>query len=161
VYVDIVESDRRALSIKNRAGDRVPLHCSGTGTCLLAFLDKEEATRLLASTELSPLTAKTITDPEVLLRELAAIRARGYSVDRGESEDGLASIAAPVRDADGAFFGAVCIAGPAERVLGGNHTGLVALVRAAADEISVLIEAIGRSSWPPYTRPADAVRRRR
>ena len=51
-----------------------------------------------------------------LAAELAAIRARGYSVDNEEIEEGLVCIGAPVRDHTSRVAAAVSIAGPSSRV---------------------------------------------
>jgi len=43
-------------------------------------------------------TPHTITDPAVLRAQLAYVRERGYSTDHEEVEEGLACVAAPIRD---------------------------------------------------------------
>ena len=48
-----------------------------------------------------PLTPKTITQPDRLLKELESARINGYAMDDGEVEQGLICVAAPVRDASG------------------------------------------------------------
>ncbi len=141
VYVEKAESERRSLSITSRIGDLVPLHCTGTGKCLLAFMNPDEAIRLLRSNGLPRRTGRTITDLEAMLDHLAEIRARGYAVDGGESEEGLASIAAPVWDAANRLAGALCVAGPSERVLAEEGGALAAMVQAAAEEISKTLGA--------------------
>ena len=48
--------------------------------------------------------------------ELAQTRRRGYAVNRHESEIGVVSIAAPIRDATTRCVAAISVAGPAERL---------------------------------------------
>jgi IclR family acetate operon transcriptional repressor len=149
VYTDKVESERHRLSINNRIGDLVPMHCTGTGKCLLAFMNPDEVLRVLKVSGLPRRTARTLTDLPALLHDLAEIRSRGYSIDRGESEEGLTSIAAPIWDAAGTLVGTVCVAGPSERILAESHDKLAALVRAAGAEISRGLGAdpVGEPAW--------------
>jgi DNA-binding IclR family transcriptional regulator len=77
-------------------GARVPLYASAGGKAILAFLSPEEVDHYLSSVELAPLTATTITNPDILRRELKLIRARGLAHCNGEQFEDLFSIAAPV-----------------------------------------------------------------
>jgi len=61
-------------------------------------------------------TAQTITAPEVLAAELAAVRRRGYAVAAAELEDGLVALASPVFDGTGACVAALSVSGPAYRM---------------------------------------------
>jgi DNA-binding IclR family transcriptional regulator len=141
VYIERVESDRHKLTLTHRLGDQVPLHSAGTGKCLLAFTDPAQVSRLLPCGPLPAYTVRTITDPKALLAHLADIRARGYSVDSGECEPGLTSIAAPVWDAANDLVASLCVAGPSERILAGRRDELTTLVRTAADDISIALGA--------------------
>jgi len=139
IYTEKVESDRHKLSTTHRVGDRVPLHSGGTGKCLLAFLEPAYARRILGSAPLPRYTDRTLTEPDALMTHLAEIRARGFSVDNGETEAGLASIAAPVWDATGHLVGTLCVAGPSERILAERKDELARQVQAAADQISAAL----------------------
>jgi len=86
------------LKAASRVGDRRPLHATATGKCILAFLPEREREALLRRIQFMPLTARTITDPEAIRRELVVISERGYSLTRGERVAGLAGVAAPVWD---------------------------------------------------------------
>lgn len=77
-------------------GARVPLYATAGGKAILAFLSSEEVDHYLSSVELVPLTATTITKPDMLRRELKLIRARGLAHCNGEQFEDLFSIAAPV-----------------------------------------------------------------
>jgi DNA-binding IclR family transcriptional regulator len=46
-------------------------------------------------------TANTITNPEDLRKELAAVRARGYAIDQEEDAEGIVCVAASIRDGAG------------------------------------------------------------
>ena len=92
--------------------------------------------RFASLTGLSRLTARTITHIEALLKRLSDIRARGYSIDDGETEEGLTGLAAPVRGPGGVVEAALVIAGPGTRVLAEHGRRWAPVVVAAADEIS-------------------------
>ena len=51
----------------------------------------------------------------MLLEELSRVRARGYAIDNEEFIEGMAAVAVPVREPDGAFFAAVAVHGPTRR----------------------------------------------
>ena len=70
---------------------------------------------------------------------LAAVRRRGWAETVGEREAGVASVSAPVRDADGHVVAAMSASGPIERL--GHHPGrrLARAVVAAAERLSAVI----------------------
>lgn len=71
--------------MSSRVGGTLPIHASATGKCILAWLPPERRRELIESAELRRYTATTITDPDALETELAAIRERGYALDdRGD-----------------------------------------------------------------------------
>jgi IclR family pca regulon transcriptional regulator len=64
---------------------------------------------------LRQLTPRTITDVGALRAALEQVRAQGWALVYQELEDGLRSLAAPVRDATGAVVAAVNISAPVRR----------------------------------------------
>lgn len=119
-------------------GSRWPIHAVSTGQALLAFMPPEQAAAILPST-LRPVTASTITDRSTLLAELAAVRARGYSVADESLEVGLVAIAAPVFNHDGQVVAAVSIAGPKVRITPECLPEIAERVRLAAERVSAQI----------------------
>ncbi|WFU43322.1 IclR family transcriptional regulator C-terminal domain-containing protein [Bradyrhizobium sp. CB82] len=61
-------------------------------------------------------TPNTIVEPKRLKSELAAIRARGYSIDEAEHEPELRCVGAPIRNSTGRVFAAISVSGPSRRV---------------------------------------------
>ena len=61
-------------------------------------------------------TAHTITDHAALQSELASIRRNGFAENRHESELGVVSVAAPLRDAGHNVMAALSVAGPSDRM---------------------------------------------
>jgi IclR family acetate operon transcriptional repressor len=71
--------------------------------------------------------------------ELTAIRLQGFAMNREERYEGVCGIAAPVMAADGSAHAAVAIQGPSLRLTPKRLEQLSAVVRAAADEIGLLV----------------------
>ncbi|MET9685301.1 IclR family transcriptional regulator domain-containing protein [Streptomyces coeruleorubidus] len=109
VYVARVPT-RRIMTASITVGTRFPAYVTSVGRVILAHLPGEDAEARLARAELKPLTRRTITTPEALLTELRRVRRQGYAVVDQELEEGLRSVAAPVRDRDGDVVAAVNIA---------------------------------------------------
>jgi IclR family acetate operon transcriptional repressor len=113
--IDRVDS-KHPLRLVQPIGTRSPLHASSTGKSVLAHLPETEIEAYIAA-GLAPVTAGTITDPEVLRVELKAIRERGYAIADEELTEGTMSVAACLRPAAGTRpIGAMSISGPALRM---------------------------------------------
>ncbi|MFD9733528.1 IclR family transcriptional regulator C-terminal domain-containing protein [Umezawaea sp. NPDC059074] len=106
VYVARVPT-KRIMTVSITVGTRFPAYATAMGRVLLAGQPGEWLDGYLASVRLLPLTRNTIVDVEVLREELRVIGERGWSLVDQELEEGLRSIAVPVRRADGAVVAAV------------------------------------------------------
>ena len=115
LYVDKVESPH-SLRMPSQVGRRLPVHCTGIGKALVAFLPDEVLKALVDRHGLPRRTPNTITDLGALTDELTRSRARGFTVDNEEIEEGLVCIGAPVRDHTAHVVAAISIAGPSSRV---------------------------------------------
>jgi IclR family pca regulon transcriptional regulator len=82
---------------------------------MLAAQPDERLEEYLASASLRGLTGHTITSAAALRRELRKIRAQGWALVDQELEEGLRSLAAPIRDADGHVMAAVNVSTHAGR----------------------------------------------
>lgn len=111
--VDVIYLERFAtlqgLKVMSQFRRRWPMHTTASGKAIAAFNPPLAEARIAAG--LIPLTAYTITDPAAFRRELAAIRARGYSVARQEVMLRLGAVAAPILDPSGTAIAAVSITG--------------------------------------------------
>jgi len=116
-------------------GTRYPAHATSTGKLLLAFLPEAER-RAALQPPLQRMTEKTITDPEEMERQLAAIRALGHAVAIEELEPDFVAVSAPVRNHDGQVVGAVSIGGPVTRLNAGRLPELIGMVTQAGRRIS-------------------------
>jgi len=114
VYVLRVPT-HKIMSINLGIGSRLPAFCTSMGRTLLAELDEAALERLLAAHPPSARTARTITDPARLHDELVAVRRQGWCLVDQELEEGLVSLAAPIRDRAGRAIAALNISGQAAR----------------------------------------------
>ncbi|MFE5137711.1 IclR family transcriptional regulator C-terminal domain-containing protein [Streptomyces fagopyri] len=94
----------RILSVHISVGTRLPAYATSLGRVMLADLPEPPPT------ELRPLTPRTITDPGRLKAVLDRVREDGYAFVDAELEEGLRSIAVPVRERGGRVVAAVNVA---------------------------------------------------
>ena len=102
----------RPSDVPSAVAARLPLHCTATGKCLLAFGPADLTSTSRATTELLALTDHSITDRRVLNNELEMIRATGLASEMNEVADGFCSTAAPIRRSNGDLAGALSATGP-------------------------------------------------
>lgn len=108
IYIDKVEGKKAAIRY-SRIGRRVPLHSSAVGKVLAAFRSDAEIAELLQNYEFVRQTPRTIQSAEAFLKELEAVRKRGYAVDDEENEPGVRCVAAPIFDHNGQTAAAMSI----------------------------------------------------
>jgi IclR family transcriptional regulator, pca regulon regulatory protein len=114
VYVVRVPT-RRIMSITLSVGTRLPAYATSMGRVLLADLPDAELEERLDRIDLLALTARTITDREVLRETLESVRKQGYAVVDQELEEGLRSLAVPIRNASGSVTAALNVSVHASR----------------------------------------------
>ncbi len=114
VYIARVPT-KRIMTVTISVGTRFPAYATSMGRVLLATQSDEWLDDYLSSASLHGLTGHTITSATALRRELHKIRAQGWALVDQELEEGLRSIAAPIRDADGQVIAAVNISTHAGR----------------------------------------------
>jgi DNA-binding IclR family transcriptional regulator len=135
VYLDKVQLDLQ-LQLNVELGTRRPMHCTGLGKAILAFLPQVQQDRFLATSPLQAFTPHTITDPVLLRVELERTRARGYAIDREEIIPGVHCVAVPILNYTGHAVGAISVAGTTPKVDGERLDALAARTRAAGDYLS-------------------------
>jgi IclR family KDG regulon transcriptional repressor len=134
LYIRIRES-RQAVRMSSSPGSRAPAHCTSVGKVLMAH-QPAEVVQLIIEGGLKRYTDNTITSPDKLREELAAVQSRGYAIDDEEIEVGLRCVAAPIRDHTGQVTAAISVAAPVQRMSKKNLQTTVPIVIAAADSIS-------------------------
>ncbi|MDW3178413.1 MAG: IclR family transcriptional regulator [Acidimicrobiia bacterium] len=127
VYVERLDSPN-TLRVFTEVGRRNSAHRTSTGKLLIAHLTSRQRERLLAGWVLEKRTPHTITDLGTLREELTLIRSRGYAENRQESEMGIVSVAAPIRDSGGRVVAALSLAGPTDRMDDNRRTYVEAVM---------------------------------
>lgn len=105
-------SQRKVMSVSLMPGSRLPAYCTSMGRVLLAALPEGEALLRLRRAPLPARTARTLTEPDAILREIAHARAQGFAFVDQEVELGLRSVAVPLIDSRARTVGALNIGMP-------------------------------------------------
>ncbi|GAA0695562.1 IclR family transcriptional regulator [Kitasatospora atroaurantiaca] len=124
-----------AVTTHNWVGQRTALHATSSGKVLLAHLSEAALERRLAE-PLTSYTARTITDPRKLRRQLENVRTEGFACTIEELETGLNAVAAPLFAYHGQVVAAVSASGPSYRLSEPRILEVAAAVQRAAQEIS-------------------------
>jgi IclR family pca regulon transcriptional regulator len=136
VYIARV-SAKRLFGSNLAVGSRLPAHCTSMGKIFLAHMTAVELEAFFAAGPLRRMTDRTICNQARLREVVAEVRARGWALNDGESEDGIRSVSTPIFDRSGHVQAAINVAGLASRVslkeLRGKH---LPVLLQAADEIS-------------------------
>lgn len=114
VYVARVAA-HRIMSAAIHVGTRFPAYATSLGRAILAHAEPAALDAYLASTPLTPLTSRTVTRSRDLRTELAQVRDQGWALVDQELEEGLRSVAAPLRDGTGRVVAAVNVSAPVRR----------------------------------------------
>jgi IclR family pca regulon transcriptional regulator len=134
VYIARVPT-RRIMAVTISVGTRFPAYATSMGRVLLAAQPDARLDAYLATVSLHHLTGRTITTASALGQELRRIRTRGWALVDQELEEGVRSIAAPIRDLDGAVIAAVNVA---------THAGRRTLDSIVSDLLEPLLAAAAR-----------------
>lgn len=144
---------RRIAAIDITDGSRLPAYATSMGRVLIAGLPADERARFLADAALTSLTPHTITDRDVLERELERVRSRGWSVVDQELEEGLRSIAVPLHASDGRVIAALNVAmhaiGSTGDFVGAVGDALLETAQAIDADLALLPHRDPHPLWQP------------
>jgi DNA-binding IclR family transcriptional regulator len=143
VIIDQVEG-LEPLRIVVNLGLRFALHNNAPGKLLLAHLPEGQRESVIAQLQLTSSTSRTITSKSALQEECDRILKDGYSTDHAEADEGIHCVAAPIFERGGVnVLGALWISGPAKRLPKSKFKELGNQVRAAGDQVSLMIDRMG------------------
>ncbi|GAA1202721.1 IclR family transcriptional regulator C-terminal domain-containing protein [Streptomyces rhizosphaericus] len=126
----------RIMSVNITIGTRFPAYATSMGRVLLAGLDADARAAHLAGVRPEPLTRYTVTDVAELARVVERAAEEGHALVDQELEEGLRSLAVPVRDARGRVVAALNVATHAGRGSAESARGeLLPALRATAARI--------------------------
>ena len=126
----------RPVTLAVGLGQRVPAHAAAVGKALLAGLSNEEIHERMGSEALQRETSATVVSLDQLLGEIERIRGSGVAEDWQEVEEGVASMATPIRGAQGAVVAALGFAVPTNRATPDAWSRLRRLLLGAAADIA-------------------------
>jgi DNA-binding IclR family transcriptional regulator len=116
-------------------GQRHPIHAASTGLVLLAFSPLTFQEEFLRRT-LPRYTADTVTDPEILRRQLALIRRQRYAVATGIGMPDWTGMAVPLFDYDKSVVAALSVVYPRGKE---NAAAAIPALQAASFAISMTL----------------------
>jgi IclR family pca regulon transcriptional regulator len=135
VYIARVPT-KRIMSVNLSVGTRLPACVTSMGRVLLASLPACDLACYLANVELVARTARSVATVADLRRALAVVARQGWSLVDQELEDGVRSIAVPLRDRAGRVLAAMSVSGHATRTGRAHLTrDVLPRLQAAAAEI--------------------------
>jgi IclR family transcriptional regulator, pca regulon regulatory protein len=114
VYVARVPTSR-IMRVSINVGTRFPAYATSMGRVLLAGLEEASLDAYLERVELRRLSSRTVKTARALRAEVRRVRAQGWAVVDQELEEGLRSVAVPVRDRSGRVVAAANVSTHASR----------------------------------------------
>ncbi|WP_338692613.1 IclR family transcriptional regulator [Streptomyces sp. Q6] len=106
-------------------GGRLPASCTATGQLLLALVpDGPERVAALVDRGLPAMTARSVTDPQVLAQRLSRAARQRYALELEGVRIGDASLAVPVA-LSGTTYAALSVTGPVAQVSVERHLSIV------------------------------------
>jgi len=131
VYIARVPT-KRIMRIGLALGSRLPALVTSMGRVIVAELAPVEQRQFLKSAPFPKMTEKTLNTKTELAKELALIKQQGWALLDQELEDGVRSIAAPIRDKHGRTIAAINI---------GTQTGRTKMSQLKDDYLPRLVQA--------------------
>ena len=115
IYVEKCESSL-SMHVSTNIGTQLPMYCTAVGKAILAYMESDQASKILDQSQLLAKTENTVISKDLLMASFPEIRRRGYALDLEELEYGLVCIAAPVVNSIGQPIAAVSCSGPIRRI---------------------------------------------
>lgn len=126
-----------------RVGETDSWHATSLGKALLAAMEPAEAEALLGDMHLMGFTPNTMITVEALLRDLQAVRSRGYAIDDEESVEGLRCVGAAIRDHGSNPYYALSVSGPKSRM---SYSKIQEVGAALAESATQLSRRLGAAA---------------
>lgn len=142
----------RIMRVDIIVGTRFPAYATAMGRVLYAGLPAGERGSLLGRIRLDPLTPRTVTAPGKLAGLVEETARQGYALVEEELEEGLRSLAVPVRDQAGRVVAAVNVSMHSARSTPEQAlTQLLPPLRETARLIETDLRAAGRFTAVPLS----------
>lgn len=139
VLVYIAEG-RQRHRMAGGLGDRVPINAAAGAKAILAYSDHGFVRSLLdKNPSIESLTPYTITDLNILTKQLREVRLNGFSFDKEEIDIGINAFGVPIFNHDNVPVAALAVIGPTHRVNLDRTDEIVGPAMEAAKKISSLL----------------------
>ena len=112
LVLHVARKEGRYSPFKMEVGSALPAHATSLGRVLLAFESEANVKRRYADHDLTSYTPSTITALPKLLADLREIRRNEYAFSYGMIDNESASVAVPLRDAEGRVVASMNVVGP-------------------------------------------------
>ncbi len=122
-------------------GTTLPLHASAAGKIFLAYMTKKERDNLINRTGLPVYTNETITEKNLLKKEIVELRLQGYALNDGEYGD-FREIAVPVVGFRDDVVGAISVIGYIEKISDKNIKGIVEVLTEYGEIMSDVVHNV-------------------
>jgi DNA-binding IclR family transcriptional regulator len=127
---------RKVLQVTTPIGQVLPYHVAAGPKVLLAYMPEADRERTIRHLELMEYTSATITDREVLRRQIEQILTQGYASDEGDYEPEVYAVGAPVWGHLGSVVAALSLAAPRSRCSRERQKQLSRMVISSAQRLS-------------------------
>ena len=125
----------RGLRLILDVGSAAPLYAGCSSKVLLAYLSDDAINAVLRG-DLRPMTPHTTTEPGQIRAQLAEIRRNGCAISFEETDEGVAGVSVPIRDARDRVIAGLTISGPITRVNASTIAHYTAIARDGAQRIA-------------------------
>jgi DNA-binding IclR family transcriptional regulator len=121
-------------------GTRLPAHATVLGRVLLEDLSLDQLREIYPEERLQKFSENTPATVLELFNLTERDRERGFVLEEGFFEQGISTVAAPVRDRSGKVVAALGATIPAPHIEAGKLDAIVSCVRDSANELSRLLD---------------------
>ena len=136
VCAEKIDSPESVTVQQTQIGRLEPLHSSGLGKAIIAFLPAAQLDEVLNGVNLVRYTRNTLVSVKALKNDLEKIRQRGFAIDDQEGVLGVRCVASPIWNYREEVLGALSLVGPSIRMSKKRVLDLGRMVREEATKIS-------------------------
>lgn len=120
-------------------GTRFPLHTSGPGKAMLAFMPEPERDAIIGGMRFERFHPWTISSRKEFLKCLEQVRAQGFAFDVGEHLEGHNCLGAPILGPDGDAIASLWISGPSQRLSEERMQDIASTVKKAGEMVTLTL----------------------
>lgn len=136
----LVKESVSSDAVHTRENQQLEAYCSAIGKILLSRQPEAYIEHYLSTGPFPALTPHTLTDPDVIRRELKSVAEQGYACDDAEVDERLFCLAVPARDALGRSVGAISVSSNDPEFIRGNRDQSLKHLDACVARVAKLLE---------------------